>query len=144
MTHPSDRLFAARLSTALPILVHSRFWRYGLIGAIATGAHYALLAALVEATRLSPGPAATLAAGVGAAVAYLLNRRFTFDVTVPHRQALPRFLFTATLGAAGNGLVVWGASTAWGWHYLVAQALATVMLVVLTYQLNRRWTFARI
>lgn len=144
MTHPSDRLFAARLYAALPILMRSRFWRYGLIGAIATGAHYALLAALVEGMRMGPGPAAALAAGVGAAVAYRLNRRFTFDTTVSHRQALPRFLFTATLGAAGNGLVVWGASRAWGWHYLVAQAPATVMLVVLTYQLNRRWTFARI
>lgn len=121
---------------------HARFWRYGLIGAVATGAHYALLATLVAGAWARPGAASAFAAGVGAIVAYLLNRRYTFGAAAPHRQALPRFLLAATLGAAGNGLIVWGASAAWGWHYLAAQALATVTILFLTFQLNRRWAFA--
>lgn len=132
---------AARLR---PLQRRFLFWRYGLIGGVATGAHYALLVALVEGARTGPGPASASAAGVGAIVAYLLNRRYTFGAVAPHRRALPRFLLTATLGAAGNGLVVWGASAAWGWHYLAAQALATVAILFLTFQLNRRWAFAHI
>lgn len=146
---PALRRHGARLSPAAarprPLQRRFLFWRYGLIGGVATGAHYALLVALVEGARTGPGPASASAAGVGAIVAYLLNRRYTFvAVAPPHRRALPRFLLTATLGAAGNGLVVWGATAAWGWHYLAAQALATVAILFLTFQLNRRWAFAHI
>lgn len=121
-----------------------RFWRYGLVGAGATGVHYALFIALVEGTGTLPGPASAFAAGVGALVAYRLNRQYTFGAVAPHRRALPRFLFTATLGAAANGVIVWQASAVLGWHYLAAQALATGAILSLTFQLNRRWTFAPI
>lgn len=145
---PASRQQGARLSPAAarprPLQRRFLFWRYGLIGGVATGVHYALLVALVEGARTGPGPASASAAGVGAIVAYLLNRRYTFGAAAPHRRALPRFLLTATLGAAGNGLIVWSASAAWGWHYLAAQALATVTILFLTFQLNRRWAFAHI
>lgn len=133
---------AARPPAAVPVQAHARFWRYGLSGAVATGVHYALLTALVAGAWAQPGPASAFAAGVGALVAYLLNRRYTFGAVAPHRRALPRFLLAATLGAAGNGLIVGGVSAAWGWHYLAAQALATVTILFLTFQLNRRWAFA--
>lgn len=154
MTHANDSVCpahgarslpaAARPPAAVPVRAHAQLWRYGLIGVVATGAHYALLAALVEGARMGPGPASAFAAGVGAVVAYLLNRRYTFGAAAPHRRALPRFLLTATLGAAGNGLIVWSASATWGWHYLAAQALATITVLFLTFQLNRRWAFAHI
>jgi len=118
------------------------FWRYGLIGAFATGAHYALLLALVEGAHAPPGPAAMLAAGGGAVLAYLGNRRYTFASAEPHRRALPRFLLVAAFGAVANGLLVWGATAAWGWHYLAAQAVATATVLFATFLLNRHWALA--
>ena len=118
------------------------FVRYTLVGTVATGAHYAVLVTLVEVLRLPPAHASALGALCGAAVAYLANRRFTFSSTARHRRVLPRFLLIAALGAALNGLLVWVGTSVFGWHYLVAQAVVTVAVLILTYGLNRAWTFA--
>ena len=119
------------------------FVRYSLTGGMATAVHYGVLLILVEVVHIAAGWAAALGAIAGAAVAYLGNRRFTFTGSVArHRQALPRFLTVAALGAAVSGLVVWLGSTALGVHYLAAQVVATILVLVLTYRLNRAWSFA--
>lgn len=115
--------------------------RYAAVGMVATLTHYALLILLVEGLGLPPGPAAWAGAVLGAAVAYAGNRRFTFGHSAtPHAQALPRFAAIAALGALANGLIV-GGGAALGVHYLVMQAVATVLVMVATYHLNRRWSF---
>lgn len=47
----------------------------------------------------------------------------------------------AIFGALINGSLVW-VGTALGLHYLLAQVAATALVVVLSYHLNNRWTFA--
>ena len=111
---------------------------------MATAVHYAVLLALVELGGMPPAPSAVMGALCGAASAYAINRSITFtSSTASHRQALPRFMLIAAAGAALNGALVWGGVQWLGWHYLVAQALATVLVLGLTYRLNRSWTFAR-
>jgi putative flippase GtrA len=115
--------------------------RYAAVGAMATAAHYLLLVALVEWTGLAPGLAAGSGAALGAVVAYAGNRRFTFrQQTTSHGRALPRFALTALLGSLANALIVGGGS-ALGMHYLLMQVLATVLVMLGTYHLNRIWTF---
>jgi putative flippase GtrA len=119
------------------------FW-YIVAGGLATAVHYAALIALVEFSSLSAAPAAAIGALSGAVVAYLLNRRKTFaDSSAGHAHALPRFMVIALLGAILNGALVWLGSQQFGWHYLVAQMLATVLVLGLTFRLNRLWTFAQ-
>ena len=119
------------------------FW-YTVAGGIATAAHYAVLLALVEWFGFSAAPSAFVGALCGAVVAYLVNRYLTFPgSTARHGQALTRFMAIALLGAVLNGALVWLGVQHWGWHYLVAQALATVLVLGLTFQLNRSWTFAQ-
>ena len=55
-----------------------RLLRYTLVGAIATAVHYALLALCVEAGAWPAWLASGFGAVMGAQVAYLGNRRFTF------------------------------------------------------------------
>ena len=115
--------------------------RYVLVGAMATAGHWALLVLLVEALGVAPWWASGLGAVWGAQIAFVGNRRFTFA----HRGALwPawwRFMGTACLGAAlGMALVAGGVAV--GLHYLLAQALATLCSLLLTYAVNRRWAFA--
>jgi len=77
---------------------------------------------------------------LGAQVAYLGNRRFTFAHEGPHRAAWPRFQVTALLGALlGMGVVA--VSVHWGLHYLLGQCLATVLALFFTFLVNRHWTF---
>ena len=105
--------------------------------------HYAALFILVEVAHLAAGWAAAIGATAGAFVAYLGNRRFTFTGSrARHRQALPRFLAVAALGAAVSGSMVWLGSAALGVHYLLAQVLASAVVLVMTYRLNRAWSFS--
>jgi putative flippase GtrA len=117
--------------------------RYTAVGGAATAVHYALLIGLVEALRLPAAPAAALGALAGAAVAYAGNRRFTFvRGGTRHGRAVPRFLLVAGLGTAANALLVWAGTAALREHYLAAQVQATAAGLLLTYALNKRWTFA--
>ena len=117
------------------------FVRYTLIGGVATAVHYAVLVALVEGFNFSPSLSAMFGATCGALVAYAGNREFTFASDALHRIALPRFLIIAALGAMLSGGMVWIGTVMLAWHYLVAQLLATILIMLLTYQLNRLWTF---
>lgn len=115
--------------------------RYATVGLVATVCHYAALLLLVEAFFLSPGLSAFAGSVLGAFVAYAGNRRFTFTQTdAPHASALPRFGAIAALGALVNALIV-GGGAALGAHYLLMQMLATALVMVATYHLNRAWTF---
>ncbi len=118
------------------------FW-YIVAGGTATAVHYAVLIALVEWVGFAAAPSAALGALCGAGVSYWLNRRVTFASTnAGHAQAVPRFMAIALLGALLNGALVWLGVQHLGWHYLLAQALATVLVLGVTFRLNRLWTFA--
>lgn len=114
--------------------------RYLGVGALATAGHWLLLAALVEGARMAPWMASGVGAVLGAQLAFFGNRRFTFD----HRGALwPswwRFMVTAALGGVA-GMAIVATGVALGLHYLLAQVLATGAGVLLTFAINRRWTF---
>ena len=119
------------------------FW-YIVAGGISTAVHYAVLVALVELSGVSAALSAAVGALCGAGVSYLLNRRMTFaGSNAGHVQALPRFMAIALLGAVMNGALVWLGVQQFGWHYLLAQMAATVLVLGLTFRLNRLWTFAQ-
>jgi putative flippase GtrA len=120
------------------------FLRYFMAGGMATAVHYAVLLALVELVGIPAASSTVVGALCGAVAAYAINRSITFTSSkATHQQALPRFMLIAAAGAAMNGALVWSGVHWLGWHYLVAQALATVLVLGLTYRLNRSWTFAR-
>ena len=127
-----------------PTLSAMQFFWYIVAGGIATAVHYAVLIALVELSGLSAAPSAAFGTLCGAGVSYLLNRRMAFSGSSSgHVEALPRFMAIAVLGALLNGLLVWLGVQQFGWHYLLAQALATVLVMGLTFRLNRLWTFTQ-
>ncbi len=116
------------------------FSRYSLVGLLATAAHYLVLVLCVEWAH---GPAwlgSGLGATLGAQVAYAGNRWFTFAHRGDIASSWPRFMLTALLGALlGMAIVALGVQL--GIHYLIAQALATLAGLVLTFAINRAWTF---
>lgn len=118
----------------------SRFSRYLAVGAAATAVHYALLVALVELAACPAPWAAALGAWVGAQVAFVGNARITFGSSVTAARWL-RFQIVAALGAVLSYAIV-RAGVALGWHYLFGQVVATGVTVVVTYEANRRWSFA--
>ena len=117
-----------------------RFLTYLIIGALATAVHYALLIAAVEWGRWPAWLASGVAAVIGAQVAYLGNRGMTFSYEGAVARSWLRFQLTALAGA-GTGMLVVALAVRWGLHYLLGQMLATGLVVLLTYTINRRWTF---
>jgi putative flippase GtrA len=120
----------------------SAFVRYLLVGVAATLAHWALLAGLVEAGWAPAWLGSGAGAVAGAQVAFFGNRRFTFGHAGPLWPAWWRFQGTALLGG-GVGMAVVAAGVVLGLHYLAAQAIATLLVALLTFGVNRAWTFAR-
>lgn len=114
--------------------------RYAAVGVLATAAHYAALTLWVEWAGGRAWIGSGVGATLGAQLAFWGNRRFTFSHRGPLWPAWWRFQLTAVAGAlAGMGIVA--AGTAAGLHYLLAQALATLAVMLATFGLNRHWSF---
>ena len=119
----------------------NRFLQYAAVGAVATAAHYAILVGLVEAGVLAPQRAAALGAWVGAQVAFAGNAAFTFRGAGATPGSWLRFQITALIGAGLSFALVAGGVRI-GLHYLLAQVVATLINLVVTFEINRRWSFA--
>lgn len=115
--------------------------RYALVGMVATVTHYALLILAVEAGGWPAWPASGAGALLGAQVAYLGNRVLTFAHDGAVMASWWRFQLTA-LAAALLGMATVALLVAYAWHYLLAQAVATVLVMLASYAVNRHWAFA--
>ena len=119
----------------------SVFLRYAAAGAVGTLAHYALLLGLVEIARFTPTVGTTIGFGTGAGVNYALNHSLTFRSTQKHRVALTKFLTVAAAGMVLNGSIVTAGVRWLQVHYFIAQIAATGAVLIITFLLNRAWTF---
>ncbi len=118
------------------------FLRYVLIGAIATTVHYLVLILCVEAFKWPAYLGSGLGAVIGAQVAFFGNRRFTFAHSGAWNTAWLKFQTTALIGAL-VGMAIVATAVKMGWHYLLGQVLATLTSLVMTFAINRAWTFRR-
>ena len=96
----------------------------------------------VEAGALAPPRAAALGAWVGAQVAFAGNAAFTFAdagasarvvAALPDHRRDRRACSASRWSSAAFGV---------GLHYLLAQVVATLINLVVTFEINRRWSFA--
>lgn len=124
-------------------LLAAPFVRYSGAGAIGTLLHYSVLTVCVEALSVRAPVGAVIGAIAGALVNYWLNYHFTFTSSRSHRATLPRFLCVAALGVGLSGIIVDTVSTRLEQHYLLGQLLATLVVLVVGFLLNRVWTFQR-
>jgi len=115
---------------------------YALVGVAASLAHYAVLVALVELEAVPPVPAALAGYIVGGVVSYRLNRRHTFGSARPHREASWRFALVALLGFGLTYLLMRLLVEQLGAPYLPAQLLTTILIMFVSFAINRIWTFA--
>lgn len=125
----------------LPLSRFPRFIRYASAGAIGTSVHYVTLIALVQGALARPVAASTAGALAGAVVNYLLNHRFTFRSDRAHAHAAPRFAVVTGAGVVLNAVVLALVLSLLGTHYVVAQVVATGVVLVCGYLANRAWTF---
>ena len=120
-----------------------QFLSFAGVGAVATAAHYLTLLVLVEGSLAHPAPASAAGAAVGALVSYALNYRLTFAAQSPHRKTLPKFLAIAVFAMILNFVLMHALITFLSLPYIAAQVAVTGVMLLLTFNANRNWTFGR-
>ncbi|MBG0562060.1 GtrA family protein [Actinoplanes aureus] len=120
----------------------ARLARYAISGGLSALTHVGVGLAGTSLLHLPAVPASTLGFTASVAVSYLLQHAWVFHSGAGHAVAGPRFL-TVTAAALGlNTAVLWIGADLLRGPYLVVQAVALVLIPVLNYALNSRWTFA--
>lgn len=111
------------------------------VGVIATACHYLLLIFLVEVFNSDVLIASTIGALLGATVNYVLNYKLTFQSTLAHVSVVPKFVGVAILALVLNWLLMKFLTETLLIQYLLAQIMTTILLIVVTYGLNKIWSF---
>lgn len=133
--------FSGETETRFAMRLSRQFVLFAMIGALATCAHIAFLVYLVEICAWHALPASCVGAVVGALVSYWMNYHLTFRSMRPHQVALPRFLLVAAGAFVLNGAILAVLLQSLGLHYLLAQVLTTLTILVLTFSASRFWSF---
>lgn len=123
----------------MPII--EQFVRFAGVGVIGTAAHYSVLTLLASVLGVHPVSASALGFIVGAIVNYWLNRKLTFASTIRQIDGLFKFLVVASIGLLLNTAIVAVLIDHAGLHYLVAQIIATGLVLGWNFVGNRYWTF---
>jgi len=117
------------------------FMRFLLAGGIATLAHFATLIVLVELAAVPVLGASLAGYLVGMVVGYLLNYHFAFRSHAPHQETAWRFLLVACMGFILNGLLMAGLLNLPGFGYVMAQVVASLMVLLWSFGANALWIF---
>ena len=120
-----------------------RAFRFGIVGVLTAVLHYGVLYLGVEAASLN----ATFASSLGFVVAvifnYLMHYNWTFAEPAPHGRTLGRYLVMITCGFTINAGIMFASEQWWSLHYLLAQAVALVMVVLWNFVVSNTWVFRR-
>ena len=114
--------------------------RYALVGLLAVAIHYAALIAPGRAYRDREGSRLHRRILPAIPVNYYFQHRWVFRSQHDHRVALPRYQTVTALGLAINAVVFNGGLKV-GLPYLLAQAIAIVLVIGFNFIANRVYTF---
>jgi putative flippase GtrA len=120
--------------------VFKTFLRFAGAGLVGTIAHYVLMISMVETLHIAPVAASSSGAVLGGFVNYLFNYHFTFQSSKRHLETLPKFALVACSGFVINGIVVYILVNG-SLNYIVAQIIATGVVLAWGFVVNYLWTF---
>jgi putative flippase GtrA len=130
---PGRPSFIARHMRSFPVYVGS--------GGVATASHYIVTIAAVELFSAAPVVASAGGFAVGAGVKYWLNYAVAFRSRARHASAMTRFAVMLAAMLALNTLIFALLQRGLGLHYLLAQAITTILLIPPGYAISRHWVF---
>jgi putative flippase GtrA len=123
-------------------MIVKQFGRFAVVGLVATLVHVAVVVVLVEAAGSAPLLANAIAFALALAVSYAGNHQWTFRARGNHRRHFPRFATTAGLGLLLNQTIMYVMIEGLGQDYRVALALVVLVVPLLSFLLNRLWSFS--
>lgn len=118
-----------------------QFSRFLGVGAAATALMYALLILQVEGFERPPVSSSGIAYLLSSVFNYWANYHWTFASRQRHAPALLRFTLIAATGLLLNLALMQALTQGLGWAYLLAQILATALVLLWNFFANRHWTY---
>lgn len=121
-----------------------QFFGYIINGCLATATHYSVLITLVEIIKiLEPVPATAIGAICGASVGFLLNSKYVFAQSKNSNQKIIylKYLTMSASGALINTILLSAIINIFSIHYLVAQVLATIIVIFWNFTICKIWVF---
>lgn len=119
-----------------------QFLRYLVAGGSALGLHFLLMTLLIETG--SSGEVAASAAGflAGCLLNYTLQYHYTFTSNVDHQSAVLRYTVVTLAMLVLNLLIFKALLTLVGTGWVLAQLIASGIVFLGNFVINRRFTFA--
>ncbi len=135
------------------------FFRYFISGGLATAVHFCVLLALIEYQLTTPLHASMIGAACGFLVNYHIQFHWTFKVSGPHSRFFIRYLIVSASMFGLNAAIFWLATTPELFAllknlpyptlipqpkniaYLYAQVIATGIVFLCNFLVNRYYTF---
>jgi putative flippase GtrA len=128
--------------SSMPIGDPLRLVRYGISGGLSAVTHFGVGFVGVRAFGVAAVVASAAGFAASVVVSYLLQRGWVFRSGRRHGVAGPRFLVVTGAAFALNTVVLWVGVVLLGGPFVVVQGVAIVLIPVLNYAMNSRWTFA--
>jgi len=119
----------------------SRIWVFLLVGSANTLIGYVIFGLAYKALGLNYNIALIIAYIFGIVIGYANHRRVTFKSTSKHGQAFTRFVMTYLLIYAVNAGLLIGFSEWGGLDPLIGQAIAIVLVTLISFVIQRTWVF---
>ena len=122
--------------------VAKQFILFAMVGIVGTSGHYLALILLVYFFCVNPVLASAIGFSIGAFINYILNYKFTFRSQAYHHITLKKFMTVALFGALINTIIMWLGVEAAQIAYIIVQVIATSIVLILNFILNKFWTFS--
>jgi putative flippase GtrA len=121
--------------------VFGQFLKFALVGVSNTLLFLGVYTLLFKVFGVYYLLASAIGFAAGATNGFLLNRAWTFQGHVGDALTPVRWAIVQGCGLALDELLLYVGVSAFGFDKLLAQAIAVMIVVVLTFLANRAWTF---
>ncbi len=120
----------------------AQFLRFLMVGGTATLIHYGVLWLLHGGLGFDAVWSTAIGFALSSVFNFIASYRFTYRSNAPVAQALWRYAVVAGTGLLINTALFAFATTQLGIHYMLAQVLATGVVLVWNFVLGRMFAFA--
>lgn len=129
-----------------PAMSHviKRFIGFAGTGAIATGIQYLILIVLHELLGLAAVSSSSVGYGIAAIANYLMKYHWVFGSDERHHVAGPKYAIVSLTGLTLNTLLMYLGVGLLDIHYLLAQVISTLLVLIWNFSVNSIWTFRTI
>ncbi len=119
-----------------------QFTTFAAVGVVGTLVQYVCLITLINLFGANAVLASSLGFILGGLTNYALNRRYTFRSRKTHREGMSKFFTIAFVGLLFNIIIMAIGVEILNLHYLLAQVVATGLVLFWNFTGNRLWTFS--